>query len=68
MAREQGHYWVCWTDRADKEVSERRPGPLMGLWDGKVWWFHQVDRYYFDCELRTLSQRLAPPLPILKIA
>jgi hypothetical protein len=59
--REHGHYWVCWSDVADAETAKRLPGPLMGLWDGEVWWFARIDRYYFDSELVVVGERLNPP-------
>jgi hypothetical protein len=59
--RERGYYWVCWSHRADEETAERLPGPLLGFWDGEVWWFVLKDRYYFNVELIVLSERLVPP-------
>jgi hypothetical protein len=59
--RKPGHYWVCWSQRADKETTKRLPAPLMGLWDGRVWWFARIDRYFFDAELVVLGERLVPP-------
>jgi hypothetical protein len=64
MQRERGNYWVCWSNRADAETTERLSGPLLGMWDGEVWWFVRIDRYYFDTELIVLSERLVPPRTI----
>jgi hypothetical protein len=66
--REYGHYWVCWSNMAGAETAQRLPGPLMGLWDGEVWWFARVDRYYFDSELVVLGERLAPPRAVIQVA
>jgi hypothetical protein len=62
--RELGYYWVCWSNRADEKTAERLPGPLLGMWDGEVWWFVRIDRYYFDTELIVLSERLVAPRAI----
>jgi hypothetical protein len=62
--REPGHYWVCWSTRADEETARRLPAPMMGLWDGRVWWLPRVDRYFFDSELVVLGERLMPPRTI----
>jgi len=36
MARRQpGYYAVVWTDFAVIELRNRRPGPLIGEWDGR---------------------------------
>jgi len=59
--REPGHYWVCWSDMADREAITNMPAPLLGHWDGKAWWFPRVDRYFFDAELVVLGERLIPP-------
>jgi hypothetical protein len=55
--RTPGYYWVDWTD--DIVVSGcRRPGPLVGEWDGKAWWFPRTETYRFDCEVKVLSESL----------
>lgn len=59
--RTPGYYWAAWTERADKEVASRRPGPFVAHWDGAVWWFILSDVYRFDCELEVLGNILAPP-------
>jgi hypothetical protein len=60
-ARELGYYWVTWTDLADEELVACRPGPLIGRWDGKGWWFVRSDVYRFDSEVKVLSDVLVPP-------
>jgi hypothetical protein len=59
--REAGHYWVCWSTMADEEIAKRRPTPMMGLWDGSVWWLTRLDRYFFDSELVVIGERIMPP-------
>jgi hypothetical protein len=59
--RMPGYYWVDWTELADSELVDRRPGALIGEWDGKVWWFVHMQTYRFDCEVRIRGERLAPP-------
>jgi hypothetical protein len=57
--RKPGYYWVNWTDRAEPHLIERRPAPLVGEWDGKVWWFARLDAYRFDCEVSVLGECVA---------
>jgi hypothetical protein len=59
--RDKGFYWVEWTHFADAQLVARKPGPLMGEWDGRYWWFTRMHAYCFDCEVRVLSERLQPP-------
>jgi len=59
--RMPGYYWVTWTDLADADCVARRPGPLVGQWDGEFWWFFRSDVYRFDCEVEVLDLILAPP-------
>jgi hypothetical protein len=59
--RERGFYWVDWTHFADAEIVETRPGPLIGEWDGKYWWFARMQTYRFDSEVRILAHRIASP-------
>jgi hypothetical protein len=59
--REPGHYWVTWSELADAELVARKPGPLIGQWDGNFWWFIRSDIYRFDCEVKVLGSVLAPP-------
>jgi hypothetical protein len=59
--RSPGFYWIRWSDRADAELVARRPEPLIGQWDGRVWWLMRSDVYRFDCEVEVLSDVLAPP-------
>ena len=61
MWRKPGYYWVTCTDRADADLAEREQGPLIGQWDGKVWWFVRSDDYRFDCEVEVLGTILTPP-------
>lgn len=58
--RQPGFYAVVWTDFADIELRNRRPGPLIGEWDGRYWWFTRMDAYKFDCEVRVIGDLLAP--------
>jgi hypothetical protein len=58
--RERGFYWVEWTNYADAELVESRPGPLIGEWDGRYWWFARMRAYRFDSEVRILTDRLSP--------
>jgi hypothetical protein len=53
--RQPGYYAVVWTDFADVELRNRRPGPLVGEWDGRYWWFSRMDTYRFDCEVEVVS-------------
>jgi hypothetical protein len=63
MTREPGYYWVTWTERADEDLTRRRPAPLVAQWDGNVWWLVRSDVYRFDCELKVLGGMLrqSPP-------
>jgi hypothetical protein len=63
--RDSGYYWVTWSNWADEESIARRPAPLLGLWDGEVWWFTCLDRYHFDVELIAISERIRPPAAVL---
>jgi hypothetical protein len=58
--RTPGYYWVTWTDLADADCAARRPGPLVGHWDGAFWWFFHSDVYRFDCEVEVLDEISAP--------
>jgi hypothetical protein len=58
--RAPGYYWITWTDLADADWVARRPGPLVGQWDGEVWWFVRSDIYRFDCEVEVLDEIPAP--------
>jgi hypothetical protein len=62
--REAGHYWVCWSTMAAEETIRRLPAPMIGLWDGSVWWLPRIDRYFFDSELVVLGERLMAPRAI----
>ena len=62
--RTPGYYWIDWTDRADADLVESRPGPLVGQWDGKVWWFARLQAYRFDCEVKVLGERIASPVTL----
>ena len=62
--REAGHYWVRWSTMAPEETVRRLPAPMIGLWDGSVWWLPRVDRYFFASELVVLGERLTPPRTI----
>jgi hypothetical protein len=71
--RMPGYYWVTWTDLADADLVARRPGPLVGHWDGRVWWFVRSDVYRFDCEVEVLGEipapcrQAVPPRPSAKL-
>lgn len=58
--RQPGYYWIAWTDFADIELRNSRPGPLIGEWDGKRWWFVRMDAYKFDCEVEVIGSMLFP--------
>jgi len=64
--RHPGYFWVNWTDRADADLIERRPAPLIGEWDGRVWWFARMPAYRFDCEVRVLAECPVPE-PIVSV-
>jgi hypothetical protein len=59
--RKPGYYWITWTDLVDADLAARRPGPLIGQWDGKLWWFVRSEVYRFDCEVKVLEEILTPP-------
>jgi hypothetical protein len=59
--RKRGFYWVEWTNFADSELVQRRPGPLVGEWDGRYWWFARMQTYRFDSEVSIVADRLSPP-------
>jgi hypothetical protein len=58
--RQPGYYAVIWTDFADVELRNCRPGPLVGEWDGKYWWFTRMDAYRFDCEVEVIGELIEP--------
>jgi hypothetical protein len=66
VTRPFGYYWVTWSSWADQETVAGRPGPLLGQWDGKVWWFPRLDRYFFETEVTLLSERI--PFPVAALA
>lgn len=53
--RTPGYYWVEWSESADKDLVARRPGPLVGEWDGRVWWFSRIEAYQFDCDVAVIE-------------
>jgi hypothetical protein len=57
-----GYYWVTWSNWADADTTACRSGPLLGQWDGKVWWFPRMDRYFFDAEVVVVSDHIRPPV------
>jgi hypothetical protein len=59
MDRTPGFYLVEWSDLADPELAARRPGPLVGEWDGRVWWFSRMQAYQFDCDVKVISELMA---------
>jgi len=40
---------------ADPDLTLIKPGPLIGEWDGQVWWLNRVRSYQFDCDVRVIS-------------
>jgi len=58
--RQPGYYAIVWTDFADIELRNRRPGPLIGEWDGKYWWFTRMDAYKFDSEVEVIGDLIDP--------
>jgi hypothetical protein len=65
--RKPGYYWVDWTDWADPELVNSRPGPLVAEWDGNAWWFARMPPYRFDSEVKTLGECLAPPVALARL-
>lgn len=59
--RKPGYYWIVWSEHADPALAAHRPGPLIGQWDGTVWWLIRTDVYRFDCEVEVLGSTLSPP-------
>ena len=59
--RERGYYWITWSDWAGDELRSSRPDPLIGEWDGQVWWFARRTTYCFDSEVMVLGLQLTPP-------
>jgi hypothetical protein len=53
--RKPGYYWVKWSALANAELAAKRPGPLVGEWDGKVWWFNRIEAYQFDCDVNPIG-------------
>lgn len=66
--RHPGQYWIVWTDLADIELRTSRPGPLIGEWDGRFWWFARMQAYKFDCEVDVIGSRLSPPEMLVHLA
>jgi hypothetical protein len=54
--RTPGYYWVMWSTTADQDVVSRRPAPLVGEWDGDVWWFSRMQAYQFDCDVMVMGE------------
>jgi|HubBroStandDraft_1064217.scaffolds.fasta_scaffold1060099_2 hypothetical protein len=53
--RTPGYYWIKWSNFADPKLATRRPGPIVGEWDGKVWWFSRMNSYQFDCDVMVIG-------------
>lgn len=60
-ARQPGYYWIKWSELADTDVARRRPSPLIGEWDGHVWWLSRSDVYRFDREIEAIAKVMEPP-------
>jgi hypothetical protein len=68
--RAPGYYWVDWRAGWVDDEPDRRPGPLVGEWDGRVWWFSRLDTYRFDSQVEVIADCPAPaarPNPDTKI-
>lgn len=64
--RRPGYYWIKWSELADTDVARRRPCPLVGEWDGRVWWLSRSDVYRFDSEVEVIGKALESPTPSLR--
>ncbi len=57
--RAPGYYWVQWRSGwVDDE--QRRPGPLVGEWDGRVWWFTRLNTYRFASQVEVIAEWPSP--------
>ena len=56
IIRTPGYYLVEWSGSADPELVARRPGPLVGERDGRVWWFSRMQAYQFDCDVTVIGE------------
>jgi hypothetical protein len=69
--RTPGYYWVMWSATADQDLALRRPGPLVGEWDGHVWWFSRMQSYQFDCDVMVMGKFkdvMLPKTELLSVA
>ena len=53
--REKGFYWAI------LKGDEPQDDPAVALWDGKHWWFAEVNAGFDYEEVIVLSDRLQPP-------
>jgi hypothetical protein len=58
--RAPGYYWIKWRDAWVDDEPLRRPAPLVGEYDGKVWWFTRLDTYRFDSQVEVIAQCPTP--------
>ena len=56
------YYWVEWRNGWVDDEPQSRPGPLVGEWDGKVWWFTRLESYRFDSQVEVVAECPLPPL------
>jgi hypothetical protein len=61
--RAPGYYWVEWRDGWVDDEPERRPGPLVGEWDGRVWWFTRFEAYRFASQVEVIAEC---PMPAVR--
>jgi hypothetical protein len=58
--RAPGYYWVEWRAGWVDDEPQHRPGPLVGEWDGRVWWFTRFETYRFASQVEVIAECLAP--------
>ena len=58
--RAPGYYWVEWRAGWVDDEPERRPGPLVAEWNGRVWWFTRLDAYRFASQVEVIAECSMP--------
>jgi hypothetical protein len=58
--RAPGYYWVEWRAGWVDDEPKHRPGPLVGEWDGQVWWFTRFDTYRFASQVEVIAECPTP--------
>jgi hypothetical protein len=51
-----GYYWVQWRTGWVDDEPERWPAPLVGEWDGQVWWFTRLETYRFASQVEVIAE------------